>query len=194
MDNQSVGILASALTGGLAGAAFTLTAQWITRFWRKPRIQILFDAKEPGCLIDTNVVGQTGSILRFVRLKVKNSGRSTALGVTVCTTELTFDAPGTGSRIFSEDVIDLQLAYERPSPFALAPGAHRFVDVAYVQREPLTFFYVFRPEPSRLRERGFGNDAGTFGAKIFVSAENANAAERFVRWSWDGKFPGLEIR
>src|SRR5579862_8533368 len=67
MDNLSFGILGSALTGGLAGAAFTLTAQWITRFWRKPRIQILFDAKEPGCLIDTNVVGQTGSILRFVR-------------------------------------------------------------------------------------------------------------------------------
>jgi hypothetical protein len=122
MDNQSLGILASALTGGLAGAAFTFLVQCGTRWWLRPRLHIVFNGREPGCLVETNVVGHTGPILSYVRIKIKNSGRSTAIGVIAFVTELIFDAPGTGSRRFEEDVIDLQLALGHPSPFVLAPG------------------------------------------------------------------------
>ena len=193
MSNQSLGILASALTGGLAGATLTLVVNWIKGRWLRPQILVLFHNDEPGCRVDTNALGGTDPILRFVRLKVKNSGRSTALGVSVCVTKLTFTAPGAGSRTFEEDVIDLSLAYARPSPFVLAPGAHRYIDVAQVSKSDLSFSYVFPVYPVRLREQGFGTDTGTYGAEVFVSAENAEAEERFVTWTWDGKFPGLNI-
>ena len=79
MDSQPVGILTSAVTGGLAGAALSIITQWISRWWLRPRLEILFANEEPGCRIDTNVAGGTDPVLRFIRLKVKNSGRSTAL-------------------------------------------------------------------------------------------------------------------
>lgn len=183
--------LASALTGGVAGSALTITSQWINRRWLRPRLEVLFRNEEPGCRIDTNVRGGTDPVLRFVRLKVKNSGRSTARGVSACVTKLTFTAPGTGSRTFEEDVFDLQLAYQRPSPFVLAPGAHRYVDLAHVSKSDLSYSYDFSVNPVRLQ--GFGTGAGSFGAEIFVSAENAEAEQRFVTWSWDGNFPGLDI-
>jgi hypothetical protein len=71
MSDQSLGILASALTGGLAGATLTLIVNWIKGRWQKPQILVLFHNDEPGCRVDTNVLGGTDPILRFVRLKVK---------------------------------------------------------------------------------------------------------------------------
>jgi hypothetical protein len=192
MDGQSIAILASALTGGLAGAALTIVVNSLISYWRRPILTVVFDNREPGCRVDTNVAGQTGYVRRFIRLKIKNEGRSTAHSVSVCVTELTFTAPGT-SRIFKDDVLDLIPAFNYPSPFILAPNAHRYIDLAFVSKDPVTFSYIFRNIPTRLHEQGFGSRAGAYGAKIFVSSENANAAEQVVSWGWDGQFPGLDI-
>ena len=41
-----------------------------------------------------------------------------------------FEAPGVGSRTFSEEVFDLKLTHLNDiTPFFLAPGAHRYVDL-----------------------------------------------------------------
>jgi hypothetical protein len=161
----------------------------------RPRIEVLFDNAEPGCRVDTNVLGGTEHVMSWVRLKVKNSGRSTARGVSACVTKLTFTAPGVGTRTFAEEVIDLHLAFGLIGSFILAPGAHRYIDLAHVSKSDLSYSYDFPPweYPVRLREEHFGTDAGTYGAEIFVSANNAEATQRFVTWSWDGKFPGLDI-
>jgi len=159
----------------------------------RPRIQVLFDNAEPGCRVDTNVLGGTDPVQRYVRLKIRNSGRSTARGVSAYVTKLTFMAPRTRSRTYEEDVLDLKLANGRPSPFILAPGAHRYIDLAVVDKTNLSHSYIFEAIPVRLREQGFGIVLGDYGAEIFVSAENAEAERRIVTWSWDGKFPGLDI-
>jgi hypothetical protein len=192
MDSQSVVVLASALTGGLAGATLTIVVNSIKNHWLRPVLLVLFANDEPGCRVDTNVVGENGYSRRFIRLKIKNAGRSTARGVSACVTELSFVAPGT-NRIFRDDVLDLIPAFGQPSPFLLAPGAHRFVDLAFVGKEPLSFNYVFRNIPARLQEQGLGAKAGSYGARIFVSSENTKAVERFASWNWDGQFPGLDI-
>jgi hypothetical protein len=183
------------LAGGLAGAVVSFGMNSLREWWLRPQLQVLFDNAEPGCRVDTNVAGGTEPILSWVRLKVRNSGRSTARGVSVYLTKLTFKASGVGEKIFDEDVIDLHLAYKIMKPINLAPGAHRYFDLAYVSKSDLSFSYDFAPweNPVRLRERGFGTAAGTFGAEVFVSADNAEATGRFVTWSWDGKFPGLDI-
>ena len=95
-------------------------------------MEVLFDNAEPGCRVDTNVLGETDPTQGYVRFKVKNSGRSTALGVSACVTKLTFVAPGAGSQIYEEDGLNLKLANGRPTPFLLAPGAHRHLDLALV--------------------------------------------------------------
>lgn len=196
MSDQSLWLLAAPwLAGGLAGSALTLISQWIIRCWQRPRLKILFRDDEDGCRINTNVVGETEPTQSYVRLKVQNYGRSTALGVSVCATELSFKAPGAGRHTFKEEVLDLMLASQiKPVLyFRLAPGAHRYVDVAYTIRKDCSHRYVFSVEPARLREQGFGTKCGIYGAKLFVSAENSKAIEKHVTWSWDGKFPGLKI-
>ena len=186
------------LAGGLAGSILTIIYQWVKGYWLKPRIQICFQSTEPGCSLDTNSVQNPQMIVgRHVRLKIKNTGRSTALGVSVCITRLTLEEEsGLDSSALAEDVLDLRLAYHADAaPFLLAPGAHRFVDLAHTDRNvanPLHWLDL-QPHPTRLRQRGFGTRAGTCGAEIFVAAENAKAKAKFVKWAWDGGFPGLTI-
>ncbi len=181
------------LTGGLAGAVLTIAFNGSER-WLRPRIAILFQNEEPGCRVDTNVVGQQQPTHRYVRLKVKNAGRSTALGISVSVTKLTFTAPGSGERNFAEEVLDLKLSlHEELAPFPLAPGAHRYVDLAHTNRTDGSHWYDFHIHPARLRLQGYGTDAGTYGAEVYAVAENAKPASRFVTWNWDGGFPGLAI-
>jgi hypothetical protein len=185
--------LAPAVTGGLAGSILTIIVNSIRTRWLRPRLRIVFQNSEPGCLLDTNVVGTTQPVQRYVRLKIKNAGRSTARGVAVCITKLTFAAPGAGSRSFEEDVLDLLLANHQPSPFILAPGAHRYIDLAFVTKTPPSYSYVFRATPVRLAVQGFGTAPGEYGAEVFAYGDDAKPAHKFVRWSWDGQFPGLTI-
>lgn len=180
MDSQPLWILVSAwVTGGLAGATLTIIYQWLRQSWLKPRLEILFANKEPGCRVDTNIVGGTQNVARYLRLKVKNSGRSTAHDVSVCVTKLTFTAPGAGSHTFRDDVLDLKLTLTPDTlRFRLAPCAHRYIDLAHTDRsgQGANFIYDFAglipARLERLRQQGvFGTQAGEFGAEIFVSAE-----------------------
>src|SRR5260221_9233590 len=102
-------------------------------------------------------MGETQPSQCYVRLKVQNCGRSTALGVSVCVTELTFKAPGSGSRQFKEEVLDLKLALQSKPilSFFIAPGGHRYVDVARTERDNCSHHYDFHIHPVRLREQSF---------------------------------------
>jgi hypothetical protein len=188
MDSISI----AALTGGLAGAVVNIIWQLITGYWLRPQIEILFDNEEPGCCIET--VGDP--VRRYIRLKIINSGRSTAHGVAVCTTRLTFQASGVGSRTFAEEVFDLKLSHHNDiDSFFLAPGAHRYVDLAHTTQrgEGDEYQYDFHQNLQRLRVQGFGSGPGSYGAEIFVSSENAKAKRRVITWSWDGAFRSIRI-
>ena len=199
---QIATVFLSALLGMIVGILIDLFKRHredVKAARERPRIQVLFDNAEPGCCIETSVFGGSGGTRRYVRLKVNNSGRSTARGVSACVTKLTFPSPGGESRsTFDEDVLDLMLANGRPSPFTLAPGAHRYIDLALVNKPDSPYFgplisLIFEVTPLRLQDRGFRSIPGEFGAEVFVSAENAEAERRILTWSWDGAFPGLEI-
>jgi hypothetical protein len=158
----------SVVRGGLAGSALTLITQSIKQRLLRPRLEVLFNDQERGCCVDTNSIGETEIAARYVRLKIKNSGRSTALGVSVCVTELTFTAPGAGAQEFGEHVLDLKLSLqiEPILSFRLAPGAHRFVDLAHTNRADQTNHYDFHIHPARLTLLGFGTRPGTYDRNI----------------------------
>jgi hypothetical protein len=92
-------------------------------------------------------------------------------------------------------VLDLKLSLQLTPvlSFLVGPGAHRYVDVAHSNRSDHSHWYDFHIHPARLRHQGFGTKAGTYGVEIFVVAENAKAVQRYVTWSWDETFPGLQI-
>jgi hypothetical protein len=74
--------------GGLAGSALTLISQWISRRFMRPTLEIVFTNNESGCRLETNFLGQTDIGATYVRLKIKNRGRTMAQNVSVCTTQL----------------------------------------------------------------------------------------------------------
>src|SRR5260370_20556664 len=166
--------LDSVLTGGVGGSALTIFSQWVSRFWLRPRLKILFQGGESGCCVQTRAAGGPNAT-RYLRLKVRNLGRSTARGVSVHVTKLTFSDPNSGRRIFDEDVMDLRLSLQRGDvlSFPVAPHAYRFVDLVYVNEMELIHHFDFDVPPERLSERGFGTDSGTYGAEILAVAENA---------------------
>src|SRR5260370_27237073 len=104
--------LDSVLTGGVGGSALTIFRQWVRRVWLRPRLKILFRDGESDCCVPTRAAGGPNAT-RYLRLKVRNLGRSTARGVSVHVTKLTFSDPNSGSRIFDEDVMDLRLSLQR---------------------------------------------------------------------------------
>jgi hypothetical protein len=196
---QSLTIVAAALTGGLAGAAFTFIANWMRGRWLRPQIKVLFNNKEPGCLMKTSPAPGAPSDACYVRLKIKNKGRSTARGVSVCTTSVTFTEQGGGSHTYNEDVLDLILANGRHSPFMLAPHAHRYIDLAIIEDIRNQFYhrYIVKGDPpARFKDKsfGFGQINGNFKAVVFASSDNTEATENLVEWKWDGRsLGGVEI-
>jgi hypothetical protein len=67
MNRRDFWILAIGwLTGGLAGAVVSFIMNSTKGWWLRPRIEFLFDNAEPGCRIDTNFLGGTEIVLRFV--------------------------------------------------------------------------------------------------------------------------------
>jgi len=192
MTDQSIALLAASwFTGGLAGSILTLTTQCITRIWQRPTLEIAFDDKDSGCCILT----VTNPRRHHVRIKIINSGQSTARNVSVCVTKLTLKGSTAGAREFSEEVFDLKLVnHDKVSLFVLAPKGHRYLDLAHISEgDPTHFDFDLQPELGRLRERdGFGANKGDYGVEVFASADNAKAIRRAISWSWDGQFSGLK--
>ena len=152
--------------GGLAGSALTLISQWFGRLWRRPRLEVLFKNEESGCCVDTNVIGGTEPVARYVRLRLRTPEDPRRLA-----------SRGAETQAFAEEVLDLMLSSQADATlaFLLAPGAHRFVDLARTQRDGRSHQYDFHWHPARLRLHGFGTRAGTYGAEVFAVAENAKA-------------------
>jgi hypothetical protein len=166
---------------------------WVRQYWLRPRLQIKFSERVEGCANDTKYVDNK-SIERWLRILIKNTGRSTALSVSASIIKLELETPGVGKNVatFTEEVFDLKWVYRGLQARDLAPGAHRYLDIVHAERDNSALIFDFEPNPPRLRLRGFG-DRGTYMAVIFATAGNAKSVETRVKWSWDGKFPALTI-
>jgi hypothetical protein len=200
----------SVLSGGLAGAFITLGGQAIIRFRNRPRPVVVFSEGEPGCVITTPgyLVDPQGNTIndeqgnprtvqqKYLRLKIKNIGRTFAQNTSVFITEISYRAEGAQTRTFSEEVLELKLALAGDkSVFNLAAGGHRYVDVVHTQQGPgqaaVALIFDFVRGAVRLNLMGYG--PGQYEMTIFVAAENCQSVRRIIRWSWNGTLNGLVI-
>src|SRR5262249_27718146 len=85
------------LLSGVAGAVLTLGAQGAIAWWRKPILEMLFSEKEDGCRVTTpsaQTQDPASAAVAFIaprvylRLKVRNRGRTFAKNVNVCITKI----------------------------------------------------------------------------------------------------------
>lgn len=197
----------SVFFGGLAGSLLTLGGQAACRYWKRPILEI--KQNEKGCRVETPawvvdnkgdvVTGPDGKPLKveqvYLRLKIKNRGRTFARNASVCVTDITYERDGTGQRLFSEEVLDPKLSLiGHRALLNLASGAHRFVDLVHTEERaghPVALKFDFIAWPFRMEALGFSH--GHYEFTVFVVAENAQSNSSKVKWSWDGTLKGLKI-
>jgi hypothetical protein len=208
MPNDTVWI--TGLTGGLAGALLTLLGQCLWRWWNRPILEIVF-RDEPGCIVPIDgwlLDKTTGNPLKnslgnprrgkaqYLRLKIENRGKTFAKNASVCVTQITYRAAGTGEKTFAEEVFELSLAPTAGDPmvFNLASGGHRFVDFVHTSLDDenhLELVFDFGKGAHRLAPLNLGS--GSYVVTVFASAENAKSIRREVQWSYGNTLDSLKI-
>jgi hypothetical protein len=187
-ENANLLVIAS---GGLAGAILTQLIQPLVSMYWRPRLRVVFSTSEPGCEVETPVVAGTAT-QRYLRLKVLNTGRSSADDVVVSVIRIAFRPPGGASLPFREEVLDLKRALTGESPFRIPRDGYQFTDVFLISRDAtgvLRFGFDFARNPVRLQTFGFG--PGDYSAELFLSANGALSRRVEIKWKWDGSFQGL---
>ncbi len=202
------------LSGGLAGAILTLVGQYVVAWWNRPILRVTFSQNESGCEVDTPAHVRAGDVVvancqqRYLRLKVRNRGKSSAKNVSICVTEIAYTAAGAGATVFAEEVFDLKLALTADrAVFNLAGGGHRFIDLVHTWvctplpgAPPLPLpqagcqarrDFDFLTSAVRLEDLNFTR--GRYRMRVFVSAENAASSTDELGFSWDGTLHGLQI-
>jgi len=198
------------LTGGLAGAVFTLLGQWLCRHCKRPKLEIVFENAKDGCRVPTDAWladRRTGNKLTdsngnpivvkqvYLRLRIENRGKTFAKNTSVCVTQIDYHRQGAPRTAFAEEVLDLKLALTGDrAVFNLASGGHRFVDLVYTYQAPgqaAELAFAFMEKPSRLDLVGFGK--GQYKLNVFATAENAKSEPKDVEFSWDGTLDGLIV-
>jgi hypothetical protein len=162
---------AAVLASGLAGSVLTLLTQAAHRWWNKPVLKI--EPNEKGCRVETpawlvdedkNVVvdasGQPRKIEQvYLRLRIRNPGRTFARNASVCVTEITYEPKGLDG-VFGEEVLDPKMSLTGDKPlFNLPSGAYCFVDLVHTEQKvgrPVELKFDFVSWPVRMMALGFG--------------------------------------
>jgi hypothetical protein len=178
--------------GGLLGFFLRPTIERLfVRFFR-PRLAIEFPGAEPGCEVTTPIQGTQQHVQRYLRIRIRNRGRTTANKVSIYGTVLRHQVPGAHDFEFREEVLDLPLSMSAPTTleFRLSPEAYRYVDLCYIIKGDPKLHWGFVQKPLRLYNRSFG--PGRYRLHVFASSDNSESVAGDVVFSWDGTFTGLQ--
>lgn len=191
------------LTGVVAPGALLL-GQWLFRRSQEPRLTI-DTPSGAGWRVEDECETDTGERTRrlWLRLRVRNSGRKTALGCQVFLMQ--YGPPGRSlfaANAKEHDPAPLVWAHTEHLPVAqklavdLPPDVHRFADFLVAFDEPPTGKENINLR-STTRHLGFQDAATkTDGLSIDVLAIDAhgNSARAVLTFRWDGTLDGLHWR
>jgi hypothetical protein len=95
--------------------------------------------------------------------------------------------------VFAEEVLEFQLALSERTVFDLPPGAHRFIDVFFVEDFGfgVTNRFAFAQVTLRFSFLEFGK--GRYSVRVVATAQNAWPKKEQVNWNWDGTLAGQNI-
>jgi hypothetical protein len=195
LHQQEIAVIAALFGGGLAGAVFAQVISW----WRQPILRVVFNKDDRGCALDTpaELHTQGGNVVpgqqRYLRIRINNEGRSTAHGVSLCVTEITFYPVVGGASTFDEEVLELPVALSTRVSLDLARDGYRYFDLFCTEDfgNGVQFRFAFMNRPGRLYLRQYGH--GSYSAKVLASSNNSPSKPATVSWHWDGTLAGLHI-
>jgi hypothetical protein len=177
------------LFGGLAGAGFTQLISFLVYKYRRPRLEFVFSASRDGCIVDTSYPSDARrpGKQRWLRVCVKNAGRTTAHKVNVCATKIEFFGKTDPNVMFTDEVLDLRVALSHLPTFDLPPGLHRFVDLFAVEDvgQGANPFFAFAIIPDRLPLLQWG--VGSYCVHLIAVADNADPKMKPFNFHWDNR-------
>jgi len=190
MDDTSKTLVA-ALSGGLAGAAFNQVVSIFLGWFQKPKLRLAFSTNTPGCQIDAKSFRDGAMQVtkrRFLRMQVKNEGRSLAKDVRVIVTS--FKGP-TG--VSSSEIYDLFWSNTDNEVKTDIPSkSPRFIDICRLWHDQTNPGFEICAE-----NVGSGWPALTpnhkYSMSLVITANNAKTTDTEVSFTWDGTAGGLII-
>ena len=115
--------------GGLAGAFVTLATQKFTKWWEKPILVPGFGIDGDGSIINEPSPDAVQRKRQWVRLKVKNNGRSTARNVRVIIGSIGNKTSDQHAWDFTSEVIDCGWSHIDEFKIDIPPDTWRFADL-----------------------------------------------------------------
>jgi hypothetical protein len=195
-------LVATAIGGALGGGIVSVVAQEIVRWWRRPKLTILFENKS-GHFAQTPIdwpnnfqnpaAGTTSYQATYVRVKVLNSGRTTARDCRVYLTRVVRDHPD-GSKEIIEDQDSAPLNWSMTlsgyQPIDVPVGINQFVDICHT---------LSRDNPSKLFPTGFfphrlrtaWAKPGKFEIALLVTANNVEPVKKIISFEWTGPWDSI---
>jgi hypothetical protein len=179
--NWSLGWSAVAATGSL----LVLYAQVIRPWWRRPSFKLEFDNNEPFCRF-TNAY--------WVRLKVTNSGRSTAKG---CIARLARVSNEKGQQLVRYDPMCLHWVStpptETPTPIDLKQGEWQFLDFIHTYRQQPGLALIDTDHFDRGIPKQFAATEGDYLVTITLYGDNIAPLSKTYKLCWKTLNPAKPV-
>jgi hypothetical protein len=102
--------------------------------------QALIASKKNGPLIADSKGNRISGQTKYLRLKIKNRGKTFAKNVSLCVTQVTYKSGGVGEKTFPEEVFELRLAQTEtvnPFVFNLTADGIVFLDLVHADADPV---------------------------------------------------------
>ncbi|MGO8975947.1 MAG: hypothetical protein ACLP4V_30260 [Methylocella sp.] len=191
---DTTAIWATALSGGLAGAVLNQSWQCLRSWWRKPELSVEFDENIEGCVVEDvpqkNLAGEICGKKKFLRLRVFNNGRTTALDVQVIIAKISRD--GSPQWTFAGEVLDALWSHSNDLRLDIPSKTPRFADVSASDYavNPVELMLCVRGGAPRLETVEL---TGVLALEVYVAARNAATVPKTIKVQFHGTAASLQI-
>ena len=181
-----------ALTGGLMGAFLNQIFQMFSEWFQRPVLKAEFSSLIEGCEVD-NVKLVDGTKGKYLRIKVSNNGRTTALDVQVIIAKVSSE--GQNGWASSGEILDALWSHwpEGSGPRLDIPSkTPRFADLCAIPKLEgnVELRICTKLLPAQLQDREL---KGTLVFQVYVAARNAKTICKIFKIRFDGTATSLKI-
>jgi hypothetical protein len=176
-DLFSFGTFLTFASGGLGGAVVT---QWVKPWLDRPILALDFDLGIDGCerrYIDFGYDDGYQCQRKYLRLRVRNTGRSAAKDVRVIVAAIS------GAIAFRDEVFDVRWSRGTVTGLDIPSRTYRFVDICHTDYEPRErWLRLFGDEEIKAKI----DELSTIEFEVYVTAANAATREQRIEVQTDG--------
>jgi hypothetical protein len=186
----------TAFAGALGGGLVVVLSQLFFDWWRRPILKFDLSAKEAMCVDTPYRIHDKITQARYLRVRVNNSGKSTAIACRIFVKKIVKTHPnGSSVVIINDDWIELSWSYGiieegTHRTINIANGGSRLGDVAFIVEGHEVVNFASASFPNRIEN--YFNTPGSYAVDVVVESDNARPAQTTycfkVEKSWDSMF------